>query len=113
IACQPFRARAPLDFKAKRVISPLARSLGPGGRLIGIHSCGDDPGHEIVQRVWPGENPFQTDRHDILKAVRHELGHDARSLNFNAYADDRSHFRYGMYVLPNEIEDGTGEVRTS
>ena len=34
IASQPYRARASLDFKAKRVIAPLARALGPGGRLI-------------------------------------------------------------------------------
>ena len=32
IASQPYRARASLDFKAKRVIAPLARALGPGGR---------------------------------------------------------------------------------
>ena len=114
IACQPFRSRAPIDFKVNRVIAPLARSLGPGGRLIGIHSYGNDPGHEIVQRVWPGESPFTTDRHELLKAVRHELGHDARSLNFNAYSDERSVFKYDMYVLPNELEDGAdGGVRTS
>ncbi len=74
IASQPYRARASLDFKAKRVIAPLARSFGPGGRLIAIHSHGHDPGHEIVQKVWPGENPFLHDRHQIMKAVKHELG---------------------------------------
>ena len=30
IASQPYRARASLDFKAKRVLAPLARALGPG-----------------------------------------------------------------------------------
>src|SRR5262245_16302937 len=29
IASQPYRARSPLDFKAKRVIAPLAKALGP------------------------------------------------------------------------------------
>ncbi len=43
IASQPYRARASVQFKAKRVIAPLARALGPGGRLIGIHSYGHDP----------------------------------------------------------------------
>src|SRR5579883_960681 len=38
IASQPYRARASLEFKAKRVVAPLARALGPGGRLIAIHS---------------------------------------------------------------------------
>jgi len=44
VASQPYRARSPLEFKASRVIAPLARALGPGGRLIGIHSHGEDPG---------------------------------------------------------------------
>ena len=103
IASQPYRARASLEFKAKRVIAPLARALGPGGRLIAIHSHGHDPGMEIIQKVWPGDNPFMHDRHQILKAVKHELGPAGRDLNFNAYADNRSLFRYDMHTLPTEI----------
>jgi hypothetical protein len=103
IASQPYRARASLEFKAKRVIAPLARSLGPGGRLIAIHSYGNDPGMEIIQKVWPGDNPFTYDRHQIMKAVKQELGPAGRDLNFNAYADNRSLFRYEMHTLPSEI----------
>jgi len=103
IASQPYRARASLDFKAKRVITPLAKALGPGGRLIAIHSHGNDPGQEIIQKVWPGDNPFVHDRHMIMKAVKHELGPAGRDLNFNAYADNRSLFRYDMHTLPSEI----------
>ena len=108
IASQPYRARASLDFKAKRVIGPLAKALGPGGRLIGIHSHGHDPGMEIIQKVWPGDNPFVHDRHQILKAVKHELGAAGRDLNFNAYADNRSLFRYEMHTLPSEISESIG-----
>ena len=108
IASQPYRARAPLEFKAKRVIAPLARALGPGGRLIAIHSHGHDPGMEIIQRVWPDDNPFIHDRHQILKAVKHELGPAGRDLNFNAYADNRSLFRYEMHTLPSEISESIG-----
>jgi hypothetical protein len=108
IASQPYRARAPLEFKAKRVIGPLARALGPGGRLIGIHSHGHDPGMEIIQKVWPNDDPFIHDRHQILKAVKHELGAAGRELNFNAYADNRSLFRYVMHTLPSEISDSIG-----
>ncbi|MGH7034496.1 MAG: hypothetical protein ACREFL_12265, partial [Stellaceae bacterium] len=50
IASQPYRARAPVEFKAAKVVAPLARSLAPGGRLIGIHSHGNDPGLEVVQK---------------------------------------------------------------
>src|SRR5271154_3000694 len=108
IASQPYRARASLDFKAKRVIAPLARALGPGGRLIAIHSHGNDPGMEIIQKVWPDDHPFIHDRHQILKAVKHELGPAGRDLNFNAYADNRSLFRYVMHTLPSEISESIG-----
>ncbi len=108
IASQPYRARAPLDFKAAKVIAPLAKSLGAGGRLLGIHSHGNDPGLEILQGIWPGENPFQHDRHQMLKAVKEALGGSARNLNFNAYADARSLFRYHMHTLPTEISDSIG-----
>ena len=108
IASQPYRARAPVEFKARRVLAPLARSLGPGGRLIGIHSRGQDPGLEIIQQVWPGENPFGTDRHQVLHATKKELAGAARDLNFNTYSDARSLFRYEMHTLPTEISASIG-----
>ena len=108
IASQPYRARASLEFKAKKVISPLARALGPGGRLLAIHSHGNDPGLEIIRNIWPNENPFVHDRHQLLKQVKSELGSAGRDLNFNAYADARSLFRYDMHTLPNEISNAIG-----
>src|SRR5579875_1508290 len=108
IASQPYRARAPVEFKARRILAPLARSLAPGGRLIGIHSHGHDPGLEIIQKVWPGENPFTTDRHTLLRAAKTELGAAARAYNFGAYADARALFRYDMHTLPSEISDTIG-----
>jgi hypothetical protein len=108
IASQPYRARVPAQFKAQRVIAPLVRALGAGGRLLGIHSCGNDPGLEIVRKVWPDENPFRTNRHDVLRAVRAELGKDAKHYNFNAYADTRAVFRYDMHTLPTEVSSSIG-----
>ena len=108
IASQPYRARVPVEFKASKVVGPLARALGPGGRLLGIHSYGRDPGLEIVRRLWPDENPFTAGRHDILRAVRTELGKDARHYNLNAYADSRAVFRYDMHTLPTEITESIG-----
>src|SRR5437660_772028 len=108
IASQPYRARSPAEFKVRKVIAPLARSLAPGGRLLTIHSHGHDPGLEIVQEIWPGENPFQTDRHELLKIAKAELGSAGRELNFNAYSDNRSIFRYDMHTLPSEISDTIG-----
>lgn len=108
IASQPYRAKSSVDFRAKRIIAPLARALRAGGRLIGIHSHGHDPGLEIVQAVWPGENPFAVSRHELLRAVKYELGSAGRDLNFNAYADQRSIFRYDMEALPNEVKGSIG-----
>ncbi len=108
IASQPYRARASLEFKARRVLAPLARALGPGGRMIAIHSYGRDPGMEIVHKVWPTDNPFTHSRHDLLKEVKHELGSAGRDLNFNAYSDQRSLFRYDMHTLPSEISSSIG-----
>jgi SAM-dependent methyltransferase len=110
IASQPYRARASLEFKAAKVLAPLARALRPGGRLIGIHSCGHDPGIEIIDGVWPGDNPFTSDRHAILRQVKHELGSAARHYNFNASSDARSIFRYHMHTLPDEV---SGPIGTS
>ncbi|HEX6267107.1 MAG TPA: hypothetical protein VFZ81_09455 [Burkholderiales bacterium] len=108
IASQPYRLRAPLEFKAQRVVAPLVRALGKGGRLLGIHSYGHDPALEIIQAVWPGENPFAHSRHDLLRAAKAELGRDARRYNFNAYADARALFRYDMHTLPSEISSSIG-----
>ena len=108
IASQPYRARAALEFKAQKVVAPLVRALGKGGRLLGIHSYGHDPGLEMVQKVWPGENPFAHSRHDLMRTVKAELGRDARRYNFNAYADARAIFRYDMHTLPSEISSSIG-----
>jgi hypothetical protein len=110
IASQPYRAKSSVSFRARRIIAPLARALRSGGRLIGIHSYGHDPGMEIIEAIWPGENPFSVSRHEILQAVKYELGSAGRDLNFNAYADHRSIFKYDMEALPNEV---TGAIGTS
>ncbi|HVF65977.1 MAG TPA: hypothetical protein VNE58_18475 [Casimicrobiaceae bacterium] len=108
IASQPYRARVPAQYKASKIIAPLSRALEAGGRLIGIHSYGRDPGMEVVHKLWPNENPFVTGRQDVLRAVRNELGRDARRFNFNAYADSRAVFRYDMHTLPTEVSESIG-----
>ena len=108
MASQPYRARTPVEFKVKNVVLPLARAVGPGGRLIGIHSKGGDPGLEIIQNVWPGESPFRTSRHDILRTTKSMLGSEGRDLRFDALPDSRSVFRYDMHTLPNELSGSIG-----
>lgn len=108
IASQPYRLRAPLEFKASRVIAPLAKSLAPGGRLIGVHSHGGDPGQEIIQGMWPNENPFVHDRHQMLRATKDALGEEAQGLEFNAQPDGGALFRYAMHTLPSEVDETIG-----
>lgn len=103
IASQPYRARVPAEFKASKVVTPLVRALGPGGRLVGVHSHGHDPGMEIIHRIWPDEQPFVTGRADIIRAVRAELGKDQRHYHVADYPDSRAIFRYDMHTLPSEI----------
>jgi hypothetical protein len=113
IASQPYRARASTAFKAKRVIAPLARALAPGGRLLGIHSYGHDPALEIIQKIWPGESPFHTNRHELLSAAKGELGKASRNFNFIAGSDAKAIFRYDMHTLPGEIEADAASIGTS
>ena len=103
LASQPFRLRADLGFKARRVLAPLARALRPGGRMLGIHSAGNDPGLEIVQKVWPGEDPFTTSRRMLLDATREALGDEAGRFTFDPLPNSRALFRYEMHTLPDEI----------
>ena len=108
MASQPYRARMPIEFKIERVLSPLARSIAPGGRMIVIQSYGNDPGLEIIRGVWPGEDPFRTGRQELLAALKKAVGRSHRDLKFNAYSDKRSIFRYHMHTLPSEVGANIG-----
>ena len=70
VASQPWRARMSAEFKAKKVLGPLVRALGPAGRLLAVQSSGDDPALEMVHEVWPDEQPFKVNRHELIKALR-------------------------------------------
>ncbi len=108
IASQPYRAIASAESKAKNVVTPLVRALAPNGRLIGIHSLGNDPGMDIIETVWPGLNPFTVSRQEILEAVKDELGDEAEDYYFSAGSNIESLFNYEMHTLPNEIGNSIG-----
>lgn len=108
IASQPYRAIASAESKAKNVVTPLTRALAPKGRLIGIHSMGNDPGMEIVESIWPGQNPFTVSRHEILESVKSELGDEAGEYVFSAGSNIESLFNYEMHTLPNEVGSSIG-----
>ena len=89
-------------------VEALRAWLAPGGRMLTVFSRGRDPGLEIVRKIWPEENPFVHDRHQIVHALKERLGPHRRDLTFNAYADKRALFRYHMHTLPTEIGDNIG-----
>jgi hypothetical protein len=109
IASQPYRARQPAEAKVRNVIAPLARALGPGGRLVVLQSFGLDPGMEIVHRIWPDEDPFRTPRRVLLQEAAATLtGPEDRDLVFIPYDDEDSLFRYQLHTLPTEVERSIG-----
>ena len=63
---------------------------------------------EIIQKIWPDENPFQVDRHQLLAALREELGRETRDFTLSALPDEKAIFRYDMHTLPSEIGDRIG-----
>lgn len=113
IASQPYRANMSAEFKVQKVLAPLARSLAPGGRMIGIHSHWDDPGREIVKEIWPKRELVSTNRHVLMKGLKSELGRNERDLRFNTYSDARALFRYDMHTLPSEIGNSGNSIGTS
>lgn len=108
LASQPWRARMTAQFKVGKVLLPLVRHLAPGGRLLVIQSRGDDPGLDIVRALWPGETPFQVDRHKLLAELRNSLGADAVRYSMPDPPDSESLFRYEMHTLPAEVGDRIG-----
>lgn len=108
IASQPWRARMSAEFKVRKVLAPLVRALGASGRLLAVQSAGDDPALELVQDIWPDEDPFTVDRHELIKTLRDELGRDARNFNFVAGSDAKAVFRYEMHTLPGEVQQSIG-----
>lgn len=103
VAAHPYRSRAAAESKAKRVLAPLVRALARGGRLVGIHATGEDNGMEIVRSLWPDDVPFSEGRHDVLRALKTELGGDTREYGFHVGADARSSFRFGLNLRPDEL----------
>ena len=108
IAAQPFRARHRAELKVRLVLEPLAASLATGGRMITIQSTGQDPGMEIIRRVWPGEEPFRTPGPVLVQELRSRLASDYRERDFSIDSESHSFFRYSLHVMPNEVTENIG-----
>jgi len=106
IASQTYRARTSADRKVKTVLAPLSAALAPGGRLIGVHAHGKDPGLEIIQGVWPGEQPYPTGRHELIEVASRTIGDS--SLKFDPGTDDESIFQFHLHSMPTEKTEHIG-----
>lgn len=108
IAAQPYRARLPAETKVKYVLEPLAKALAPGGRMVTIQSTGKDPGMEIIRRMWPSEDPFKTPRRVLLNILQDRLRAASPDLQYHAYSDKKSLFRFALHVMPSEVTEHIG-----
>lgn len=108
LASQPWRARMGAEFKVRHVLAPLVRALAPAGRLLAVHSIGGDPGLELIREIWPDEDPFQVNRHELLRTLKEQLGAEADNYNIGTSPDDMAIFQYRMHTLPDEIAESIG-----
>ena len=108
IAAQPFRARHSADLKVKLVLEPLAGALAPGGRMITIQATGQDPGMEIIRKVWPDEEPFQTPGPVLIQELRARLSDRFPEREFSIDSESYSFFRYSLHVMPDEVTENIG-----
>lgn len=111
VAAQPYRARTSAESKVRSVLVPLTGSLAPGGKLIGVHSYGEDPGLEIVRGVWPNEDPFRTRRAEILEETKRHMSDDT-GLTYPKLDDEESIFRYELHAMPSQVKEHIGTSLT-
>ena len=103
IASQPYRSRISVEKKVKYVIDPMVKSLNKKGKLAVIHACGNDPGNQIIKKIWPKEKPFPSLYNSILKYIRKNTDKNLlKDLKFNK----KINIRYVLRALPNEISGG-------
>jgi hypothetical protein len=108
LVSQPWRARTRADIKVRNILEPMCRALAPGGRAVVAQSIGNDPGLELVRRIWPDEDPFKVNRHELLDVLRQRMGDDVANFRFQAMSDAESIVSYEMHTLPDEIQTSIG-----
>jgi len=110
IAAQPYRARQRAETKVRYVLEPLARALAPGGRMVTIQSTGQDPGMEVIRKVWPGEDPFRSPAPMLASALRASLRETAPERDFGFDCESNALFRY---TLQSDFQAGGRALSSS
>jgi len=102
LASQPYRSRIAARKKNEYVIYPMIKALSSGGKLIVIHSSGNDSAYELIKKIWPKENPFPT----LGKEIFEDLKNFHSSLLINLKFHPIKIIRYNLRALPEEITKG-------
>ena len=97
---RPYLHSHTMKFRTDFVLKPLAERLAVGGRMAVVQSCGQDPAHEIVEKMWPGIPVPVVSRHDIIREFRRALGGERANFTFGGMTDARSLYRFDMHTLP-------------
>ena len=97
---RPYLHSHTMKFRTDFVLKPLAERLAAGGRMAVVQSCGQDPAHEIVGKMWPGIPVPVVSRHDIIREFRRALGGERANFTFGGMTDARSLYRFDMHTLP-------------
>ena len=105
IASQPYRSRINVQKKIDYVVKPMIHALASGGKLILVHASGNDSGSEIIQKVWPNDNPFPSLANHIVACLKDTLDDDLLDQIIFQLPET---FRYDLRALPNEMENGIG-----
>ncbi len=108
LASQPWRARTEAALKARSVLTPLARSLAPGGRMLVAQAAGNDPGEEIITSVWSDIDLFPVNRYDLIDALKGELGGEVDAFDLTIPSGGDALLSYRMHTLPEEIGPSIG-----
>jgi hypothetical protein len=58
--------------------------------------------------MWPDEDPFQVNRHELLRKLRNMLGDEADNFDLGASPDEHATFQFRMHTLPDEIAESIG-----
>ena len=70
LASQPYRSRTSEKKKVDFVIKPMIDILNKNGKLVIVHSCGNDSVSKVIKQLWPQENPYPTPAKAIIKYLK-------------------------------------------
>ena len=99
LASQPYRSRTSEKKKADFVIKPMIDILNKSGKLVVVHSCGNDSVSKVIKQLWPKETPFPTPARSIIKYLKKSLS--TRKLDDLVFHKPVK-FEYNLKSIPDD-----------